>query len=48
VAYLQLGTEIFHTVVDEEKVDVIAWQHTDQTGAATSRRARLPRVVFVR
>jgi hypothetical protein len=48
VAYLQLGTETFHAVVDEDKVDVIAWQHTDQIGAATSRRARLPRVVFVR
>jgi hypothetical protein len=48
VAYLQLGTETFHAVVDEDKVDVIAWQHTDQAGAATSRRARLPRVVFVR
>jgi Protein of unknown function (DUF3375) len=48
VAYLQLGTETFHAVVDEDKVDVIAWQHTDLTGAAASRRARLPRVVFVR
>jgi hypothetical protein len=48
VAYLQLGTETFRTVVDEEKVDVILWQHIDPSGVGASRRARLPRVVFVR
>jgi hypothetical protein len=48
VAYLQLGTETFHAVVDEDTVDVIVWQRVDQTGAAMSTRARLPRVVFVR
>lgn len=43
VAYLQLGTETFKTVVDEDTVEIIAWQ-----SAAANKRARLPRVVFVR
>ncbi len=54
VAYLQLGTETFKTVVDENTIDSISWQSLDKLEAAnpagriTSRRARLPRVIFVR
>jgi hypothetical protein len=48
VAYLQLGSESFKTVVDEDNVEVIAWQGVAQDGVPAHRRARLPRVIFVR
>ena len=52
VAYLELGSGAFKTVVDESTVDVVTWQ-SDRHGrdAITERvmkRARLPRVIFVR
>jgi flagellar motility protein MotE (MotC chaperone) len=47
VAYLQLGSETFKTVVDEETPEAIEWEGmTDDV--ARRRRARLPRVIFVR
>ena len=48
VAYLQLGTDSFRTVVDENQSDVIAWQNRNPTGKIAGRFARLPRVLFVR
>jgi hypothetical protein len=48
VAYLQLGSETFKTVVDEDTVDIITWQGVGPTGEPAARRARLPRVIFVR
>ncbi|MES2128289.1 MAG: DUF3375 domain-containing protein [Pseudomonadota bacterium] len=48
VAYLQLGSENFHTVVDETATELIAWRSTDHDGSLRSRRARMPRVIFVR
>lgn len=48
VAYLQLGSESFKTVVDEDTPEVIAWQATAADGASLEKRARLPRVIFVR
>ena len=48
VAYLQLGSEAFKTVVDEDIVDVIAWAAISSDGAPVSKTARLPRVIFVR
>ncbi|MCK4621452.1 MAG: DUF3375 domain-containing protein [Desulfuromonadales bacterium] len=44
VTYLQLASDWPHTVVDEETLDTIEWQTQD----GVSRRARLPRVIFVR
>ena len=44
VTYLQLASERTHTVVDEETIDTIEWQVQD----GVTRRARLPRVIFVR
>lgn len=44
VTYLQLAGDWPHTVVDEESIDTIEWQ----TRTGTVRRARLPRVLFVR
>jgi hypothetical protein len=51
VAYLQLGSDAFKTVVDEDMHDVIAWQtarRDDTQTVPTGRQARLPRVIFVR
>lgn len=44
VTYLQLASDRPHTVVDEETIDTIEWQTQD----GVVRRARLPRVIFVR
>lgn len=44
VAYLQLGSETFRTVVDEGVDEWVAWDG----GVGIIRRARLPRVIFVR
>jgi hypothetical protein len=48
VAYLQLGSELFGTVVDEATQDVIAWEVTASDGDIVGKTARLPRVIFVR
>jgi len=48
VAYLQLGSDAFRTVVDEDSHEVIVWQTTRRDEAPKARRARLPRVIFVR
>lgn len=44
LAYLQLAGDWPHAVVDEERRDTIAWHGED----GHLRRARLPRVIFVR
>lgn len=44
VTYLQLASERTDTVIDEETIDSIEWQTAD----GIVRRARLPRVIFVR
>jgi flagellar motility protein MotE (MotC chaperone) len=48
VAYLQLASDAFNAVVDEEMTEVVSWQVTGADGAESRRRARLPRVIFVR
>ena len=48
VAYLQLGSETFSTVVDEDTVESIRWQTVATDGQAITRTARLPRVIFMR
>jgi len=48
VAYLQLGTDAFKTVVDEDTTEHVAWHTRDPDGQAVDRQARLPRVIFVR
>lgn len=47
VAYLQLGSDAFKTVVDETTTEVIGWE-TPGTGVPSHRQARLPRVIFLR
>ncbi|MGR9053037.1 MAG: DUF3375 domain-containing protein [Gammaproteobacteria bacterium] len=48
VAYLQLGSEQFETVVDEKTEETISWRIDDEDGVFVIKRARLPRVIFVR
>ena len=48
VAYLQLGSEVFSTVVDEDTPETIRWQAADTDSQALTRSARLPRVIFMR
>ncbi|CAI8883188.1 DUF3375 domain-containing protein [Methylocaldum szegediense] len=44
IAYLQLASETFKSVVDEEVTEIIVWQYDD----GSMKQARLPRVIFVR
>jgi len=48
VAYLQLGSETFSTVVDEDTPEPIRWHALAADGQEITRSARLPRVIFVR
>ena len=48
VAYLQLGSDAFTTVIDENTLESIGWQATAADGNAITRHARLPRVIFMR
>lgn len=48
VAYLQLGSETFSSVVDEETLELIRWQAVAADGSDLTRSARLPRVIFMR
>ncbi len=48
LAYLQLGSETFRIVVDEDTPEPIRWQAVATDGQAITRSARLPRVIFMR
>ena len=48
VAYLQLGSDAFSTVVDENTTEFIHWQAPAASGEPVTRSARLPRVIFMR
>lgn len=48
IAYLQLGSETFSAVIDEHAVEAIPWQAMAPEGMPLTRRARLPRVIFMR
>jgi hypothetical protein len=48
VAYLQLASESPDSVVQECTQDTVAWLVSDDAGCTVTRRARLPRVIFVR
>jgi hypothetical protein len=47
ITYLQLSSDGFKSVVDENSVDVIVW-HSTVNGERRMKHARLPRVLFVR
>lgn len=48
VAYLQLGSDTFATVVDEDTLEPVRWQVVARDGSALTRRAHLPRLIFTR
>jgi len=48
VAYLQRGSEVFKTVVDEETPEVIVREASAADGLPVHKNARLPRIIFVR
>jgi hypothetical protein len=48
VAYLQLGSDSFTTVVDEKATDTVVWQSKGPSGEEQSRQASFPRVIFMR
>ncbi|WP_144111315.1 DUF3375 domain-containing protein [Paraburkholderia sp. BCC1886] len=48
VAYLQLASEAFTTVVDEQASETISWHSAEANGESPTRQATLPRVIFVR
>ena len=48
VAYMQLASEQPNAVVDEAKLELVEWQASDGAGGLLTRRARMPRVIFVR
>jgi len=48
VAYLQLGSDAFNAVVDEDTLEAVHWQAKDDRGETVHRTARLPRVIFMR
>lgn len=48
VTYLQLGSEAFSAVVDEDMPEPIHWQAQAANGEFVTRSARLPRVIFMR
>ena len=48
VAYLQLGSDAFKAVVDENAPEPIRWQAHTASAEAVTRIAHLPRVIFMR
>lgn len=48
VAYLQLGSDAFNAVIDEDAPEPIRWQAHTASGEPVTRTAHLPRVIFMR
>ncbi len=48
VAYLQLASEAPNSVVDEATLESVEWLAHDDASGPVTRRAQLPRVIFVR
>ncbi|SDW37123.1 DUF3375 domain-containing protein [Nitrosomonas communis] len=48
VAYLELASNSFKTVVDEEVTETIVWPGTNTTGEEKIKQARVPRIIFVK
>ena len=48
VTYLQMAGEMFKAVVDEDVIEVIAWKNTGSGDQGRMKKARVPRVIFVR
>lgn len=48
VAYLQLASDSFDSVIDEDVIEVVGWMTADSDGERVAREARLPRIVYLR
>lgn len=48
ITYLQLSSDGFKSAIDETCSDIIVWQSTSSCGQGCVKRARVPRVIFVR
>jgi hypothetical protein len=48
MTYLQLAGASFRTIVDEGVTDVVIWSSVCGDGEVSRRRARMPRVIYVR
>jgi hypothetical protein len=48
MAYLELAGDSFPFMVDESIEDVIVWSNKDQRGDLRHKKARLPRVIYLR
>jgi hypothetical protein len=48
IVYLQLASDAFSTVINEEQRDCIRWQAVGKDGEIVEKSAELPRVIFVR
>ena len=48
LAYLELAGGPFTSTVDEEAEEIIVWSGSTRGGARQTKRARLPRVIFIR
>lgn len=48
MSYLQLASDAFKTVVDEDAAETIVWRRAGPDGQEYEKQARLPRVIFVR
>ena len=48
VTYLQIAGEANNSVVDEATLESVEWLATDNANEPVTRRAQLPRVIFVR
>ncbi len=48
IVYLQLASDAFSTVIDDEQRECIVWQALGKDGDKVEKRAELPRVIFVR
>ncbi len=44
VTYMQLANDGFRSVIDEDNIEIITWQHDDNL----MKKASLPRIIFVR
>lgn len=48
IAYLQLSSDVFKSAVDETCSEIIVWESAGMDGQNCVKRARVPRVIFVR
>lgn len=48
VTYMQLSSDTFRSAVDESSIDVIVWESSNAEGRRCTKRAQLPKIIFVR